>query len=34
MTVGWMDEAEMDRRIAQGGRVGEIYRYLKSLRAH
>src|SRR5438270_5029766 len=32
MTVGWMDEAEMDRLIAQGGRVGDIYRYLKSLR--
>ncbi|HEY4676370.1 MAG TPA: FAD-linked oxidase C-terminal domain-containing protein [Candidatus Angelobacter sp.] len=32
MTVGWMDEAEMDRLIAQGGRIGDIYRYLKSLR--
>ena len=32
MTVGWMNEAEMDRLIAQGGRVGDIYRYLKSLR--
>jgi FAD/FMN-containing dehydrogenase/Fe-S oxidoreductase len=34
MTVGWMDDKEMDRRIAQGGRVGDIYRYLKSLRDH
>jgi len=32
MTVGWMDEVEMDRLIARGGRVGDIYRYLKSLR--
>jgi FAD/FMN-containing dehydrogenase/Fe-S oxidoreductase len=34
MTVGWMDDAELDRRIFQGGRVGDIYRYLKSLRSH
>src|SRR5215831_6336762 len=34
MTVGWMDDAELDRRIVQGGRVGDIYRYLKSLRSH
>jgi FAD/FMN-containing dehydrogenase/Fe-S oxidoreductase len=34
MTAGWMDEAELERRIGQGGRMGEIYRYLKSLRAH
>jgi FAD/FMN-containing dehydrogenase/Fe-S oxidoreductase len=32
MTVGWMNEAEMDHLIAQGGRTGDIYRYLKSLR--
>jgi FAD/FMN-containing dehydrogenase/Fe-S oxidoreductase len=34
MTVGWMEEAGLERRIAEGGRVGDIYRYLKSLRAH
>ncbi|HEV8492344.1 MAG TPA: FAD-binding oxidoreductase, partial [Candidatus Angelobacter sp.] len=34
MTAGWMDDAELDRRIFQGGRVGDIYRYLKSLRSH
>ncbi|HEY2497866.1 MAG TPA: FAD-linked oxidase C-terminal domain-containing protein [Candidatus Angelobacter sp.] len=34
MNVGWMDEAELDRRIAQGGRIGDIFRYLKSLRLH
>jgi len=34
MTVGWMDDAELDRRISEGGRVGDIYRYLKSLRSH
>jgi FAD/FMN-containing dehydrogenase/Fe-S oxidoreductase len=34
MTVGWMDDAEMDAQIRKGGRVGEIYRYLKSLREH
>jgi FAD/FMN-containing dehydrogenase/Fe-S oxidoreductase len=34
MTVGWMDDAELDRRIFQGGRVGDLYRYLKSLRSH
>ena len=32
MTVGWMNDAELDRRILQGGRIGDIYRYLKSLR--
>ena len=32
MTVGWMTDAEMDARIRKGGRAGEIYRYLKSLR--
>ncbi len=34
MTVGWMDETELDRSIFQGGRAGEILRYLKSLRSH
>jgi FAD/FMN-containing dehydrogenase/Fe-S oxidoreductase len=34
MTVGWMDNDELDRRIAQGGRTGDIFRYLKSLRSH
>jgi Fe-S oxidoreductase/FAD/FMN-containing dehydrogenase len=34
MIVGWTDDAEFDRRIFQGGRVGDIYRYLKSLRSH
>jgi len=34
MTVGWMTDPEMERRIAQGGRIGDIYRYLKSLRDH
>ena len=32
MTVGWTDSKEMDRRIAEGGREGEIYSRLKSLR--
>jgi FAD/FMN-containing dehydrogenase/Fe-S oxidoreductase len=32
MTVGWMNQKEMDRKIAQGGRQGEIYARLKSLR--
>src|SRR5579862_6046591 len=32
MTVGWMDEAELEKKIAQGGREGEIYSQLKSLR--
>ena len=34
MNVGWMDDAELDRRILQGGRIGGIHRYLKSLRSH
>jgi FAD/FMN-containing dehydrogenase/Fe-S oxidoreductase len=34
MNVGWMNDAELDRRIAQGGRAGEIFRYLKSLGSH
>ena len=32
MTVGWMNDAEMQQKIAQGGRVGSIYSQLKSLR--
>ncbi len=32
MTVGWMTDDELDERIRQGGREGDIYRYLKSLR--
>ncbi len=32
MTVGWMTDRELDERIRQGGREGNIYRYLKSLR--
>jgi len=32
MTVGWMNEAEMDAEIRKGGRVGDLYRYLKALR--
>ncbi len=34
MTLGWMTDPEMQQRIAQGGRVGDIYRYLRSLRDH
>ena len=34
MNVGWITDAEMQQRIQQGGRVGDIYRYLKSLREH
>ena len=34
MNVGWMDDAELDHSIAQGGRTGDIFRYLKSLRSH
>jgi FAD/FMN-containing dehydrogenase/Fe-S oxidoreductase len=34
MTVGWMDDAELEHHIAQGGRTGDIFRYLKSLRSH
>jgi FAD/FMN-containing dehydrogenase/Fe-S oxidoreductase len=34
MTVGWMTDPELDHRIAQGGRLGDIYRYLKSLGDH
>lgn len=32
MTVGWMTDAELGQKIAQGGRIGGIYRNLKSLR--
>jgi len=32
MTVGWMNDDELEFQIAQGGRVGGIYRNLKSLR--
>ena len=34
MNVGWMNEAEMEQSIRQGGRTGDIYRNLKSLRDH
>ena len=32
MTVGWTDDQELDQRIALGGRIGNIYAQLKSLR--
>ena len=32
MTVGWMTQADLDRKIAQGGRVGQIYAGLARLR--
>jgi FAD/FMN-containing dehydrogenase len=32
MTVGWITEAEMQQRIGQGGRVGEILASLQGLR--
>ncbi len=34
MRVGWTTDAEMDQTISRGGRIGDIYRYLKSLRDH
>jgi FAD/FMN-containing dehydrogenase/Fe-S oxidoreductase len=34
MNVGWMDDREMEQLIRQGGRIGEIYHNLKSLRGH
>jgi FAD/FMN-containing dehydrogenase/Fe-S oxidoreductase len=34
MRVGWMTDLDMSRMIANGGRIGDIYRYLKSLREH
>jgi FAD/FMN-containing dehydrogenase/Fe-S oxidoreductase len=33
MTVGWMDDGALDKQIANGGRIGNIYSNLKSLRA-
>lgn len=32
MTVGWMTDGDLEVAIARGGRVGQIYRDLKSLR--
>jgi len=32
MTVGWMDDPQLDAKIAQGGREGSVYAQLKSLR--
>jgi FAD/FMN-containing dehydrogenase/Fe-S oxidoreductase len=32
MTVGWMNEQQLDAKIAQGGREGDVYAQLKSLR--
>ena len=32
MSVGWMNEAEMEQKIARGGREGEIYGRLRRLR--
>jgi FAD/FMN-containing dehydrogenase/Fe-S oxidoreductase len=32
MTVGWMDDNELEEQIKQGGRIGEIYARLKQLR--
>ncbi|HKD83226.1 MAG TPA: FAD-binding and (Fe-S)-binding domain-containing protein [Terriglobales bacterium] len=32
MTLGWMTEAELDENIRKGGRTGDIFRHLKSLR--
>jgi len=32
MTVGWMDDQQLDAKIARGGREGGIYAQLKSLR--
>lgn len=34
MTVGWMNDMELDSAIRQGGRIGNIYRNLRSLRDH
>src|SRR5581483_257699 len=33
MIVGWMNDAELDQAISRGGREGDIYRRLKSLRS-
>src|SRR5512146_997920 len=32
MTVGWMTDADLDEKLRRGGREGQIYRNLKSLR--
>ena len=32
MRVGWMNDSELEWNIAQGGRTGEIYKALRSLR--
>jgi FAD/FMN-containing dehydrogenase/Fe-S oxidoreductase len=32
MTVGWMDDQQLNQEIAQGGRTGEIYSRLRALR--
>lgn len=34
MTVGWMNDAELDESIRRGGRTGDLYRNLRSLREH
>ncbi|HET8666625.1 MAG TPA: FAD-binding and (Fe-S)-binding domain-containing protein [Terriglobales bacterium] len=34
MTLGWMNDLELEEAIRQGGRVGNLYRNLKSLRDH
>ncbi|MGE5054613.1 MAG: FAD-binding and (Fe-S)-binding domain-containing protein [Acidobacteriota bacterium] len=33
MTVGWMDDKKLEEEIRRGGRTGEIYSRLKSLRS-
>ncbi len=32
LTLGWMTEADLDARIAEGGRIGQIHADLKALR--
>lgn len=32
MTVGWMDDGDLEREVRRGGRTGEIYAALKALR--
>jgi FAD/FMN-containing dehydrogenase/Fe-S oxidoreductase len=32
MTVGWMDEQQLEQQIASGGRIGNIYAQLRNLR--
>jgi FAD/FMN-containing dehydrogenase/Fe-S oxidoreductase len=34
LTLGWTTDDELEQRIRQGGRAGDIYRHLKSLRNH